>query len=264
MTPINLGEKAINSESVEIESLPISNHVNRTFDHCFYLTRISNGDIVPVGGDSIFSENLNIGVTVNVEAFQGFFARVKDFIEKLDLSIGEKWLKENNIEIDVKLWAHLFSFTKIYEKYYSDASSKREKRRDLYKKQPISLSDIFVAQSVECAEISTLAKMYFQEVGVDSSYFSGDVIWDKEHEFSEAHSFILLKSGDKFVIFDPTNPVNTTSGFMPSVYLTSVDFLQEMKKGIKKFISLSNLISKKTAYFGQNNGTNVWPEKDFI
>ena len=116
----------------------------------------------------------------------------------------------------------------------------------------------------ECAEISALAQGFLQQAGVNSTYFSGDVLWESDDEFSGEHSFIVIEHDGEQYIFDPANPVDTTAGNFPSVYIVDKDFLQEMRKGDKKFIKAENLLSKKDAYFGVNNGTNVDSKRHFV
>lgn len=240
--------------------------IKQLFGHCFEISKFDEGDRIPVGGESIFSTEANINVTGDFENFRQFFTETRELAGKYDLPKLKEWLSAQGIEIDEKLFATLFAFTKKFEEKYPDNPERAEARRKLYseKEKEIKLSDIFGANTAECAEIAALAQGYLQQEGVPSTYFSGDVLWDKDWEFSEEHSFIVIRQGDKVYIYDPTNPVSSTSGKFPSIYTTDVKFDEEMAKNQKRFATAKNLVSKKEAFFGTNNGTNVWAEKDVV
>jgi restriction endonuclease S subunit len=160
----------------------------------------------------------------------------------------------------------LFAFTKKFEQKYPSNPECTESRKKLYaeKGKQLKLSDIFNANSAECAEIAVLAQGYLQEKGFSSSYFSGDVLWSKEHEFSEEHTFIIIRQGDKVYIYDPPNPTSTTSGKFPSIYIVEANFDGEMAKGQKRFVRARNILSRKEAFFGVNDGTNVVAEEHIV
>lgn len=240
--------------------------IKRLFGHCFEISKFDEGDSIPVGGESIFSNESNIKITGDFENFQQFLTKTHELSGKYDLAQLKEWLSKEGIEIDEKLFATLFAFTKELEAEYPDDQNKADARRKLYSEKgaEIKLSDIFSANAAECAEISALAQRYLQQEGVSSTYFSGDVLWKREDEFSEAHSFIIIRQGDKTYIYDPTNPVRTTSGKFPSIYITETNFDEEMAKVQKKFVTAKNIVSKKEAFYGTNDGTNVWPEKHIV
>ena len=240
--------------------------IKRLFGHCFEISKFDEGDRIPVGGESIFSTEANIKVTGDFENFKQFLTETHELASKYDLPKLKEWLGSQGIEIDEKLFATLFAFTKKFEEKFPDNPERAEARRKLYseKGKEIKLSDIFGANTAECAEIAALAQEYLQQEGVPSTYFSGDVLWNKDEEFSEEHSFIIIRQGDKIYIYDPTNPVNTTSGKFPSIYTTEANFDEEMAKGRKRFVAAKNLLSKKEAFYGTNDGTNVWAEKHVV
>jgi len=185
---------------------------------------------------------------------------------KYDAQKLREWLSSQNIEIDEKLFAKLFAFTKKLDQQYPENPDRSKQRQELYqeKRDALKLSDIFEANAAECAEIAALAQSFLQEEGVSSSYFSGDALWDKGQEFSEEHSFVIIHDGAKTYIFDPANPTNTNSGKFPSIYKTEANFEEEMGKKQKKFVTATNLLSKKQAFYGANDGSNVSPERDII
>lgn len=250
----------------EAESLPKQEKIKQLFGHCFEISNFEEGDRIPVGGENIFSPEVNIKVEGDFENFKEFFQATQDIAHKYDLPKLKEWLSSQGIEIDEKLFAELFAFTKKFEQKYSDNPESAESRNKLYKEKgkQLKLSDVFNANSAECAEIAALAQGYLQQEGISSSYFSGDVLWNKEEEFSEEHSFIIIRQGEKNYIYDPANPTSTSSGKFPSLYTTEADFDEEMAKGQKRFVTARNILSKKEAFYGVNNGTNVWVEKHIV
>ncbi len=260
------GGKKFNPAEQIAETTKPKEKVEQLFGHCFEILKFDEGDRIPVGGESIFSNEANIKVTGDFENFTQFLAETHEMAGKYDLPKLKEWLGSQGIEIDEKLFATLFAFTKKFEEKYPDNPERAEARKKLYseKDKEIKLSDIFTANTAECAEIAALAQGYLQQEGVPSTYFSGDVLWDRDDEFSEEHSFVVIRQGDKVYIYDPTNPINTTSGKFPSIYTTEANFEEEMRKGRKKFVTAKNLLSKKEAFYGVNDGTNVWAEKHIV
>lgn len=253
------------SSAKGVES-PQSEKVKQLFGHCFEISRFEEGDDIPVGGESIFSNDADIKISGDFENLKPFLTEAHALASKYDLPKLKEWLRTQGIEIDEKLFAVLFAFTKKFEEKYPDNPERAEARRKIYseKNKDIKLSDIFEANTAECAEIAALAQAYLQQEGVLSKYFSGDVLWDKESEFSEEHSFLIVRDGKSVYIYDPTNTINTSSGKFPSIYTTQMNFEEEMSKGKKSFVTAQNLLSKKEVFYGVNDGTNVWAEKHIV
>lgn len=258
--------KKFNPTEQSVETTKPKEKVKQLFGHCFEISRFDGGDHIPVGGESIFSTKANIKVTGDFENFKQFLAETHEMAGKYDLPKLKEWLNSQGIKIDEKLFASLLAFTKKFEQKYPDNPERAEARRKLYseKGNGIKLSDIFNANTAECAEIAALAQAYLQQEGVPSTYFSGDVLLNRDHEFSEKHSFVVIRQGDKVYIYDPTNPTNTTSGKFPSIYTTEANFDEEMAKKQKRFVTAKNLLSKKEAFYGTNDGTNVLAEKHIV
>lgn len=248
-----LEERAYTTPKTTIEK------IKQHFGHCFEITNFDEGDRFPVGGKSIFSTKADIEVIGDFENFKQFLTETHELAGKYVLPKLKEWLSSQGFAIDEKLFATLFAFTKMFEATYPDNPESAELRRKLYsdKGSEIKLSDIFSANTAECAEIAALAQRYLQQEGVPSTYFSGDALWNKEENFSEEHSFIIIRQGDKTYIYDPANPVNTTSGKFPSIYTTEANFDEEMARGQKRFVTAINLLSKKEAFYGTNDGTNI-------
>ena len=238
----------------------------KLFGHGFEITKIEEGDYIPVGGKSRFSDETDIKIEGDFSSFENFYQKIDDLIEKYKSSNLSEWLLSNKVELDEKLIIPMIAFTKAYDKIYPENPLKEAERANLYntKREKIKLSDVFSANSAECAEIAVLAQGFLQREGISSSYFGGDVLWDKEQEFSEEHSFVVIRQGDKVYIYDPANPTNTISGIFPSLYAIETDFDEEMARGQKRFVTAKNIFSKKEAYYGVNNGISINPKKDII
>lgn len=242
-------------------------NIVQLFGHCFEMTELKDGEAIPVGGTSTFSSEVNIKVIGDFEAFKDFFEEAQDTFTKIKLPELKEWLTSLGLEIDEKLFAELFAFTKKYEKQFGTENPNRsEQRIKLYKEkgEEIKLSDVFNANSAECGEVAALAQSYLQKNEVTSSYFSGEVLWNKEEEFPEAHSFIVIRGDDRVYLYDPVNPTETTSGKFPSIYTIEANFDEEVRGGQRRFVTAKNILNKKIAYFGVSNGTNVIPEKQII
>ncbi len=240
--------------------------VRRFFGHCFEITGFDEGDRIPVGGENRFSTDTNIEVRCDFENLRQFLGEAHEFADKVNVSKVKEWLGSQGIEFDEKLFAILFAFTKKFEETYPDTPERSDARLAFYseKGREFKLSDIFNANIAECAEIAALAQVYLQQEDVPATYFSGDVLWNKEHEFSGEHSFVIIRQGEKTYIYDPTNPVDSTSGKFPSIYITKVDFDDQMATMQKRFVTAVNILSKKEAFFGTNNGTNVRAESHIV
>jgi hypothetical protein len=236
------------------------------FGHCFEISEIEAGSLVPVGGTSIFSHEVNIKVEADLDNFSDFYAKIKGIAEKYDLSKLREWLDAQGVEVDEKLFAELFAFTKTFEKEYPENENKQESRTKLYGSddRQAKLSEVVESGSAECAEIAAVSQGYLQQREIPSSYFSGDVLWSKDEEFSDEHSFLVIRQENKTFIYDPTNPTNTNHGSFPSLYAVGVDFDEEMSQGTKKFVEAENILNKEKAYYGVNDGTNVIPEKHIV
>lgn len=230
----------------------------KLFGQCFEATKISNDALIPVGGGSIFSGETDIAVVGDFENFKDFYDEASKTAAGYNLMELSKWLSKQGVEIDPKLFAVLFAFTRVYEKRYPRNPEAQEERLKVYSRQKeVKLSELFDNGTVECAEISALAQSFLQEEGVKSSFFSGDVLWNKGDEFSEKHSFIVIPQGEKHLLYDPRNPTSTTQGIFPSIYTAETNFGTAVRSNQKRFVESKNILNKKLAYFGVNNGTNV-------
>ncbi len=234
----------------------------RLFGMNYELSRINPGDVIPIG-QNILSDQLVGSIEADLEHFNPLIQEMHDQAGKENLAEWEKWLKANNVTVDESLFAKLYAFTRILEQKYPitpDAESFRDSIYAKAKGGKVKLSEVFANGKAACAEIAILAQYYLQREGISSSFFNGEVLWEKDHEFADPHSFILIRNGHKQYIFDPANPLKTNHGKFPSIYTTEANFDQEVRKNHQRYLTSKNVISKKDAYYGVGNATNVLPD----
>lgn len=229
------------------------------FGQCFEARKLGNNQVIPVGGSSQFSDEVDIGFVGDFDHFKDLFEEMHQAIPLYNTEQLRNWIETQQIDIDPNLIATLEAFTRKLQDKHPPKPENASKRNELYAKfaNPPKMSEVFETQAQECGEIAALAQGYLEREGLESSYFSGDVLWNRDHEFSEKHSFIVLNDRGKQIIFDPTNPTNTSGGYLPSIYTMNADFTSEVSKGQKRFVTATNILTKRNAYFGVNNGTNV-------
>lgn len=242
-------------------------NTEKLFGQCFEAAELENGALIPVGGGSIFSDKMDIAVIGDFENFTNFYDEAHSRIaSKYSLGELEKLTTSQGIQVDPKLFATLLAFTEVFEEKYPRNKIQEGRFRTYSGKREVKLSELFANNTIACAEITALAQSYLQREDIDSKFFSGDVLWNKSHEFSEKHSFIVIPQDEGQLLYDPTNPTNTPQGPFPSIYTTNnVDFSAEVRTNKKRFIEARNILflNKKIAYFGVNNGTNV-AEETFV
>lgn len=240
--------------------------IEKIFDHCFEIKKIEENDFIPVGGESMFSSETNIKAKADFENLKDFLNNTHSMADEYNVTKIKEQLTAQGININPETFAKLIAFSRNYDKQFPPNPQGAIIREKLYKEKEVKISDVFVSNGAECAEIAALAQFYLQREGVQSSYFSGEVCWDKDEDNpeSESHSFILLKDGDKTYIYDPTNPLTIPSGKFPSLYTTTKDFESEVRLGKKRFVTAKGIGSNKEAYFGVSNHTNVDPERHIV
>jgi len=229
------------------------------------MDRLDNGTRIPVGGKSIYSGENNIFVEADFSEFDGFLREASAVSERIKNSqIMAEWLEKSGV--DRRVFAAIGGFTKVYDKSFQEEEEEAEnKRKDLYTgDRPVKLSEVFSLHAQQCAEIAALGQFFLQEEGISSTYFNGAVLWDRNEEFAEAHTFIPIHFQGKSYIYDPTNPTKTTEGNFPSLYSVDGDFSKAMQQSKKTFARATNLLSGKEVFFGMDNGTNVVAERDIV
>lgn len=253
----------MNTEQVDLQNTP---QIKRLFGHCFEISEIQPDQSVPVGGTNILKKETDIAVTVDSASFTDFLDVTQLQASEYNLDELQRWLDDQGFRIEAQLFAKLVAFTIQIDKNYPNRSDEIEGRTEQYEKAEgkATLSQLFDAKAVACAEIAILAKLFLQQVGTPSRFVSGDVLWNKASEFSEEHSFIVIDENGKSYIYDPTNPVKTDFGYFPSIYMINETHRKELTANHKQFVAVRNMLSKKEAYFGVNDGTNVDAERDIL
>ena len=256
----------------EKEELKKPEKIEKLFGHCFEIKKFENNDLIPVGGEHIFSSEADIKIIGDFDSMDKFFQEIHKFSSSVDRKRVKDYLEKQNLDIDEELFIPLYTITKALEKKLPPPQTEEErqererKREELYKKyknKEIKLSRIVNEKIAECAEISALAQYALQKENISSSYFSGDLLRSKEQEFSEKHTFIVIRHKGRIYIYDPANPINTTGGLFPNINIVEVNFDEEMRKGQKRFVTAKNILKErgvKDVYYGVNNMTQVSAE----
>lgn len=234
--------------------------VEKLFGKSCEIPKIGNNDAIPIGGN-IFNNELTTSVVADFDRFEGLFGEMQKRAAGYNIEGLRRWLQTSGIDVNEKLFASLFAFTQAMEAQYprkpSEQATPREEAYARASNGKVKLSEVFENSNAACAEIAAIAQYYLQRQGVQSSFFNGEVLWEKDHEFAEPHSFILIRDGKRRYIFDPANPTDTTQGKFPSIYIPKANFDEEVRKNEKKYVTATNLISKRDAYYGVGNGTDV-------
>ncbi|MCL2672850.1 MAG: hypothetical protein FWF01_00480 [Alphaproteobacteria bacterium] len=239
-------------------------------DTSYYLEYIKDNDNIPVGGNALRG-GLSSQLSADSDGFRDFFdtvrARAEDTVNN---PAYMKWVDGNKglIKTSPELYAHLTSFTQAAGEMYPGISSNVANRMSFYKEgKPLKLSQARDNGIFACAEYSMLAQLYLQSAGIKSRFFNGEVLWDKNHEFSEDHAFIIIDDNGEDFIFDPANPVQTADGPRPSVFQPQVtdrqmeEFNKKMAKSRRKvgFFEARNMLTGGAAYYGYGDRANVPP-----
>jgi hypothetical protein len=243
--------------------------IKQHFGKSLEIKNIKNGDLIPVGGSSIFSNELDMEIVADFSSFEDFFKEAHELVAERDLVDLRKKLDSKDMDIDEKLFSKIYAFSqKLGEKYLYNSefngSENEMNRKKIYKEKgkETKLSDIFNTNSEQCAEIAILAQGFLQSEGINSSYFSGEVLWKRDHEFGEPHSFIIIRENDKQYVYDPSNPMINKR--FPSIYSMDKNFDEEVAKGQKIFVTANNIRDKSEAFYGTGDMTTVYPEKHIV
>lgn len=257
------GETTNNSDHSEYA--PKQLEIRKYFGSCYEIPYIPDGCTLPVGG-SIFSDEQDITCIADLSSFEELFLEIHKLMCAYNMDNLRKWLNDMNFDIDPPLFAQLVAFTKKLAEEYPIHKENQYLREKLYREKAgtITLSDVFSKESAMCAEIAALAQGYLQQEQISSSYFNGDVLWKEEYEFSEKHTFVVIRTEAATYIYDPANPLKTNQGTFPQISKLTVDFDQELAKGKRRFVTAIDIMTNKPIYYGVNNNTNVFAERDIV
>ena len=244
-------------------------NIIRYFGRSFEIPYIEKGSYVPVGG-SWFSDELDTKVLVEGDGLESLVQEMKDTASRGDRTKLKAWLESGNLDVDENLFATLYAFTSVYNNqvgFKPDSAKRREMYSNGFPR--LNLSEIITGNAAECAEIAALAQLYLQEEGgAGSTYFSGEILWNKKHEYADAHSFIPLKFNSQEYVFDPANPHRASSTrdgaemLLPRIQKVE-NFRDKISQGKKAYIETSSVLDQSLAWYGVGDGTNV-SERDFV
>lgn len=240
---------------------PLLDTTEKLFGQSFEIRSIENGQAIPVGGNSILSNQVDRTVIGDFEHFSELLEEVRQDAHRQDTPQLKEWIEVKGYAIESKTLAALIALTKKLGENYRRTVNSSNVREEIYgKTADVKISDVFGKGAQECVEIAALAQYFLQEMGIASSFFSGEVLWRDDYEFGDKHSFIVIRNNEKQFVFDPANPTKATNGLHPSVYLLSADFDSEVRKGQKRFIAGTNILTNQKAFYGVGDGTNISPE----
>ena len=245
-------------------------NIIKYFKKSFEIPYIEKGSYVPLSAAGYSNDELGNGRDVKVlvegDCLESLVQEMKDTASGYDRIVLKNVLPRN-IDFDENLFATLYAFTSVYKKnigFKTDSA----KRNEMYRNgSPISLGEMIEADAAKCVERAILAQLYLQEEGsVDSAYFSGEVIWNKEDEFAGGHAFILLKFNDHEYIFDPANPHETSqtkTGLLPRMQEVE-NFRDKISQGKKAYVETSSVFDQSApVWYGVGDGASVL-ERDFV
>lgn len=241
----------------------LTNKIVEYFGKSFEIPLIEKDSEVPVGG-KIYSDNMNTMLLVDWSGVESLIGQMQTTQEKYSRLRMKNWLESENMFIDEDLFAMLYTFVNIYNEQIGFKSN-GQTRRELYHNGIPKLSEVINAKAAECAEIAVVAQLYLQELGLDSSYFQGEVLWKKTFEFGEMHSFIPLMFDGKEYIFDPANPHDTTGNvemLLPRIQVVQ-DFKEWVGRDRKTYVETRSVFNQSPIWYGVGNATNI-TEQDFV
>ena len=234
-------------------------NITHYFGKSVDVTDIRIGGTSNAGGRNKFSneQDLEMIVDTGIEPLVQKMMLQKSSINKEGL---KSWLEQSKIGIDTELYAPLFAFTNVYQQDVGFKISPANQREKSYANSSPLLSDLLSEGLAACAEIATLAQVYLQEAGIESSYFSGEVAWDRKDEFAEPHSFIHIKHNGEEYIFDPRNPIAQSNDgnitFLPRIYHVH-DFKEKIGRDQKTLVEAKIIYNESKAWYGTGDGTNL-------
>lgn len=232
---------------------------------------IDIGDVIPVGGNSLTNEQTKFLKVDKIpdelqEAFDSINKIVSNNIENPQLLA---FLKQYKISMSTLLFAKLLGFTTIIAKRFPNIACRDGSREAFYSDNPTAnLSDLFEKHLFKCAEFAAIAQLYLQSMGVDSEYVGGEYVGDKNWEFGDQHSFVIIHENDIDYVFDPAN---NNANAMPNISV--VELTQEQKVMIQSklltgkrkvaFFETRDIITNRKSFYGYGDGANILEDMFF-
>ena len=227
-------------------------------------TDINIGDTIKVGSTA------NLTIDKIPEALQKAFEKMREIVKRqANNTDNAKLLKQQNITMSQSLFTHLFVFAKVIAETFPNLGCKDNKRQSFYAKNTTAkLSELFDKHLFQCAEYATIVQLYLQSVGVDSEYVGGEYIGNKNWEFGEQHSFIIIHENNIDYVFDPAN---NNAGAKPNISIIELSPEQKVKiqarlltnKRKCAFFETRDIITNRKTFYGYGDGANVLEDMVF-
>lgn len=253
-TPTTTPSERTVPRAIEIEELGNGNVL---------VSNIGSGSRLPIGGSLFNRSQHSIYLRIDPENLERFLSRVDESISQIPLPAITKWLGQINAQINSAVYAPCDVFGKVFDSQYRNSSPHSFERSQLIGEnggQP-ALSQVLEAKLAECAEIAALAQIMLQRQGITSWYVGGALLSSREHEYPEAHSYILIRHCGEYFIWDPANPVSTTIGNLPAIYPVTESYLKGIRSGQETFLcELLPIIGTQSGIFGISDCSGVSPE----
>ena len=230
---------------------------------------IQENDEIPIGGS--FAGKLDLHVTADLVKFQDFFESVDKNVENLRQNESfQKWVKNTVPDFDAEILTRLLTFDNVLRQKYPQFQANVSERQKFYDKaQSKPLSQAFEKGVCQCAEIAILAQAYCERAGLQTKYFGGEVLFSKDEEFGNAHSFLTLETDKGSYIYDPANAIQSTSGlYYPKIAIQEVTPAQKRQFENKihrpsgrncAFLETTDILTKTKWYYGCGDGANIFP-----
>ncbi len=238
----------------------------------FRANDIQNGDVVLFGGSTW--GKLNMGATIDVDAFKSFIDKLQSNVVNMTADTKtQSWLQKYAPEIDIRTFSAMYVFDNLLRRMYPNMSQNTKQRKLFYtpENRP-KLSDAFNAGVCMCAEISLLAQISMQAMGIKSKYMCGETLDTAEMEFGDAHSFIQINIDGTEYFWDPANPIHRDGTYMPTMMRPNATPAQitmfeeraranDIQRGRRCcYMDSINILTGRHKFYGYGDGMNVFPE----
>ena len=217
-----------------------------------------------------FGDSLKVGESANLiidkipDELEKAFQKIHEIVSRqADNPHNAQLLKQRNIPMSQTLFTNLVAFAKVIAETFPDLACKDSGRRIFYSKNHnAKLSDLFEKRLFQCAEFATIAQLYLQDIGVDSEYVGGEFVGNKDWEFGDQHSFIIIHENGTDYVFDPAN---NNANAMPNISVVEVTPEQKVKlqarllsnKRKVAFFETRDIITNRKYFYGYGDGANL-------
>jgi len=225
---------------------------------------IGIGDVVKVG------ETANLTIDKIPEELQKAFEKMREIVSRqANNPDNAKLLKQHQVPMSQLLFTHLFVFAKVIAETFPNLGCNDTSRQSFYAKNPTAkLSELFDKHLFQCAEYAIIAQLYLQSINVDSEYVGGEYIGNKNWEFGDQHSFVIIHEKGMDFVFDPAN---NNSGNTPNISVVEMTPEQKVKiqakllAGKRKaaFFETRDIITNRKTFYGYGDGCNVLEDMIF-